>query len=131
MLPLRLAGEYKLNLLFKTTRWSETANGSLVLSEIGTTAKRPTHAARDQKGFVPALLRSAPGELLPFLTKTYHGREPKTYHGSRVPLGYSHALKPGKYENSDPIVTIEGMDVPAEFCTRVTLVDASPSSHAD
>src|SRR6266852_5293247 len=34
MLPLkvsRLAGEHKLNLLFKTTRWSETANGSLVL----------------------------------------------------------------------------------------------------
>jgi hypothetical protein len=25
----------------KTTRWSETANGSLVLSEIGTTAEKP------------------------------------------------------------------------------------------
>jgi hypothetical protein len=44
-----------------------------------------------------------------------------------VPLGYSHALKPGKHENSDPIVTIDGMDVPAEFCTRATLVDASPA----
>ena len=41
------------------------ANGSLVLYEIGTPAERPTHAAKNQKGFVPALLRSAPGELLP------------------------------------------------------------------
>ena len=39
--------KHKLNLLFKTTRWSETANGSLVLSEIGTTAARPTHAAKN------------------------------------------------------------------------------------
>ncbi len=61
----RLAGEHQRNLLFKTARWSETANGSLVLSGIGTTAERPTHAAKNQKGFVPALLRSAPGELLP------------------------------------------------------------------
>src|SRR6267378_959819 len=45
----RLAGKHKLNLLFKTTRWSETANGSLVLSKIGTTAERPTHAARNQE----------------------------------------------------------------------------------
>jgi transposase len=35
------------------------------LSEIGTTAERPTHAAKNQKGFTPALLRSASGELLP------------------------------------------------------------------
>ncbi len=42
-----------------------SANGSLVLSEIGTTAERPTHAAKNQKGFTPALLRSASGELLP------------------------------------------------------------------
>ena len=49
----------------KTTRWSETANGSLVLSRIGTTAERPTHAAKNQKEFTPALLRSASGELLP------------------------------------------------------------------
>ncbi len=45
--------------------WAETANGSLVLSEIGTTAERPTHAAKNQKEFTPALLRSASGELLP------------------------------------------------------------------
>src|SRR5258707_15474784 len=45
--------KHKLNLLFKTTRWSETANGSLVLSEIGTTAERPTHAAKKQKEFTP------------------------------------------------------------------------------
>ena len=32
----------------KTTRWSETANGSLVLSEIETTAERPTHAAKNR-----------------------------------------------------------------------------------
>src|SRR6267154_4952832 len=49
----RLAGEHKLNLLFKTTRWSETANGSLVLSERGTTAERPTHAVRNQKNLHP------------------------------------------------------------------------------
>src|ERR1700746_3896946 len=49
----------------KTTRWSETANGSLVLSRIGATAERPTHAAKNQKEFTPALLRSASGELLP------------------------------------------------------------------
>jgi hypothetical protein len=49
----------------KTARWSATANGSLVLSEIGTTAERPTHAAKRPKEFTPALLRSASGELLP------------------------------------------------------------------
>jgi len=42
-----------------------SANGSLVLFQIGTTAERPTHAAKNQKGFTPALLRSASGELLP------------------------------------------------------------------
>jgi len=31
----------------------------------GTTAERPTHATKNQKGFTPALLRSALGELLP------------------------------------------------------------------
>ena len=33
--------------------------------KIGTTAERPTHAAKNQKEFTPALLRSASGELLP------------------------------------------------------------------
>ena len=33
--------------------------------EIGTTAERPTRAAKNQKEFTPALLRSASGELLP------------------------------------------------------------------
>ena len=41
------------------------ANGSLALSGIGATAERPTRAAKDQKEFTPALLRSASGELLP------------------------------------------------------------------
>ena len=49
------------------------ANSRLVLSEIGTTAERPTHAARDQKGFAPALLRSASGRAFALLTKTYLG----------------------------------------------------------
>jgi hypothetical protein len=40
------------------------ANGSLVLFTIGT-AERPTHAAKNQKEFTPAPLRSASGELLP------------------------------------------------------------------
>jgi hypothetical protein len=44
---------------------AETANGSLVLSERGTTAEKPTHAAKNQKEFTPALLQSASGELLP------------------------------------------------------------------
>jgi hypothetical protein len=35
------------------------------ISEIGTTAERPTHAAKNQKRFTPALLGSASGELLP------------------------------------------------------------------
>src|SRR6267143_4451110 len=46
----RLAGKHKLNLLFKTTRWPETANGSLVLRFFypeGTKAERPTHANQD------------------------------------------------------------------------------------
>jgi len=34
-------------------------------TETGTTAERPTHAAKNQKGFTPTLLRSASGELLP------------------------------------------------------------------
>jgi len=33
------------------------------------------HAAKNQKEFVPALLRSAPGETLALLTKTYHGSQ--------------------------------------------------------
>jgi hypothetical protein len=41
----------------------ETANGSLVLSEIGTTAERPTHAEKNLKEFTPALLPSASGGL--------------------------------------------------------------------
>ena len=68
MLPLisfETGRKHQLNLLCKTTRWSATANGSLVLSEIGTTAERPTHAAKNQKRITPALLRSASGELLP------------------------------------------------------------------
>jgi hypothetical protein len=32
---------------------------------IGTTAERSTHAAKNQEEFTPALLRSASGELLP------------------------------------------------------------------
>ncbi len=31
----------------------------------GTTAEKPTHAAKNHKEFTPALLRSASGELLP------------------------------------------------------------------
>src|SRR5579862_371611 len=37
----------------KTTRGSETANGSLVLSHIGTAAERPTHAAKIRKNLHP------------------------------------------------------------------------------
>src|SRR5579862_7988269 len=37
----------------KTTRGSETANGSLVLSHPGTAAERPTHAAKIKKNLHP------------------------------------------------------------------------------
>jgi hypothetical protein len=43
----------------------ETANGSLVLSEIGTTAERPTHVAKNQREITHALLPSASEEPLP------------------------------------------------------------------
>ena len=49
---------------------------------IGTTAERPTYATKGQKEFVPALLPSASGELLPSLTKTYHGS--RLYRTSQV-----------------------------------------------
>src|SRR5258708_35923034 len=65
--------KHKPNLLFKTTRWSETANGSLVLSEIGTTAARPTHAARNQKEFCTRAPPKRVGRAFALLTKTYHG----------------------------------------------------------
>jgi len=45
----RLAGEHKLNLLFKTTRWSETANGCLVLDRTGTTAERHERELKNPK----------------------------------------------------------------------------------
>jgi hypothetical protein len=47
ILILKLVDKPKLNLRFKTTRWSETANGSLVLRQEGT--ERATHAAKKQK----------------------------------------------------------------------------------
>ena|SRR6266513_3411998 len=48
------------------------ANGSLVLSEKGTTAEKPKHQTKNQKGFAPALLRSVRRGFA-LLTKTYHG----------------------------------------------------------
>ncbi len=56
MLPLisfEGAGEHKLNLLYKTTRWSATANGSLVLSEIGTTAESQRTRRRIRRIYTP------------------------------------------------------------------------------
>ena len=52
---------------FQFPKLARTANKRQWFSsiEIGTTAERPTHAAKNQKGFTPALLRSASGELLP------------------------------------------------------------------
>src|SRR6204780_2243652 len=49
----------------KTTRWSETANGSLVLSRIGTAAEKPHTRSEESKRITPALLPSASGELCP------------------------------------------------------------------
>ena len=79
MLPLisfKTGRKHKLNLLFKTTRWSATANGSLVLSEIGITAERPTHAAKNQKGFTPPPFFPYPASPpLSFHTKTNAGTQ--------------------------------------------------------
>ena len=65
--------KHKLNLLFKTTRWSETANGSLVLSEIGTTAERPTRAAKKPERNYTRAPPERVGRAFALLTKTYHG----------------------------------------------------------
>jgi hypothetical protein len=57
----------------KTTRWSKTANGSLVLSEIGTTAEKPN--ARGE-GSERSYTRAPPKRVrraFALLTKTYHG----------------------------------------------------------
>src|ERR1700684_413632 len=57
----------------KTTRGSETANGSLVLSRIGTTAERPTHTRRRiRKNYTRAPPKRV-GRAFALLTKTYHG----------------------------------------------------------
>ena len=42
-----------------------SANGSLVLSRIGTAAEKPHTRGEEFKRITPALLRSASGELLP------------------------------------------------------------------
>ena len=42
-----------------------SANGSLVLFRIGTTAEKPNTRGEESKRITPALLRSASGELLP------------------------------------------------------------------
>jgi len=42
-----------------------SANGSLVLSRIGTAAEKPHTRGEESKRITPALLRSASGELLP------------------------------------------------------------------
>ena len=47
------------------------ANGSLVLS-LGTTAERPTHAARNQKNYTRAPPKRV-GRAFALLTKTHHG----------------------------------------------------------
>ena len=57
--------KHKLNLLFKTTRWSETANGSLVLWKQEPRLRGQHTRRKIQKELTPALLRSASGELLP------------------------------------------------------------------
>jgi hypothetical protein len=63
-------------------RKAAPANGSLVPSEVGTTAERPAHAAKNQKEFTP---RSPERVRRAFALLT------KTYHGSRITgnLGYS------------------------------------------
>src|SRR6267154_3732767 len=57
--------KHKFNLLFKTTRWSETANGSLVLLKQEPRLRGQHTRRKIQKELTPALLRSASGELLP------------------------------------------------------------------
>jgi hypothetical protein len=49
------------------------ANGSLVLSQIGTAAERPTHAEKNQKEFTPRAPPKRVRGAFAHLTKTYHG----------------------------------------------------------
>jgi hypothetical protein len=52
---------------------AKTANGSLVLSERGTTAERPTHATKNQKEFCTRAPPKRARRAFALLTKTYHG----------------------------------------------------------
>jgi hypothetical protein len=65
--------KHRLNLLFKTTRESGAANGSLVLYEIETTAKSPTHGAKSQKRIHICAPPKRRESFCPRLTKTYQG----------------------------------------------------------
>jgi hypothetical protein len=60
----RLAGEHKLNLLWRPCG-AETANGCLVLDRAGTTAERHERELKALKNSNHVLLQSASGELLP------------------------------------------------------------------
>ena len=53
------------SILCGSSERAETANGCLVLQRVGTTAERPQGELKNRKELVPALLRSASGELLP------------------------------------------------------------------
>jgi hypothetical protein len=73
MLPLisfEIGRKHKLNLLFKTTRWSEAANGSLVLSGKGSGREANTRGEESERVLYP---RSPEARRESFcLTKTYH-----------------------------------------------------------
>jgi hypothetical protein len=57
----------------KTTRWSETANGSLVLSGIGTTGREANARGEESERIYTRAPPKRVGRAFALLTKTYHG----------------------------------------------------------
>src|SRR5262249_17300417 len=74
--PLGLFRDWQENtnsILCGSSERAETANGCLVLPRVGTMAARPPGELRNRKELVPALLRSASGELFALLTRLIMG----------------------------------------------------------
>jgi hypothetical protein len=57
----------------KTTRWSETANRSLVLSGIGTTGREANASGEESERIYTRAPPKRVGGAFALLTKTYHG----------------------------------------------------------
>src|SRR5260370_6391760 len=64
---------HKLNLLFKTTRWSETANGCLVLHRKRNHCREARTRADEPEGFLSRAPPKRVRRAFALLTRTYHG----------------------------------------------------------